>query len=236
MSPDDQPTIFALTTALTGFLAYHFLAQSHWLRHWIRNRSARGQFSQNRVFAQRFLGILFLGLLPFAATWMLQTRDPDLIGLGKGDLYQSLRATALLSVVIVLITFFNAQKESNLDMYPQIRVKEWSWRLVFWSSLTWALYLLAYEFLFRGLLFFLVLHAEGFAVATAVNVTVYALTHLPKGEKETLGAIPLGFVLCWFTFATGSIWLAVAVHVVMALSNEWLSIYYHPEMRVKKTD
>lgn len=234
MAPDDYPTIFALATTLIGFLAYHFLAQSPWLRHWIRKTSPRGLFSPNRIFAQRFLGILFLGLLPFTATWLFQTRDLDLIGLGKGDLSQSLRATALLSAVIVLITFFNAGKESNLDMYPQIRVKEWSWRLVFWSSLTWALYLFAYEFLFRGVLFFLVLHAEGFAVATAINVAVYALAHLPKGEKETLGAIPLGFVLCWFTFATGSIWLAVTVHVVMALSNEWLSIYYHPEMRVIK--
>jgi len=234
MSPDDQPTVFALATALGGFLTYHFLTQSHGLRHWIRKRSARGKLSPNRIFAQRLLGVLFLGLLPFGVTWLFQTRDPDLIGLGKGDLSQSLRATVLLSVVIVLIAFFNARKESNLDMYPQIRVKEWSWRLVFWSSLTWTLYLLAYEFLFRGLLFFLVLHAEGFAVATAINVAVYALAHLPKGEKETLGAIPLGFVLCWFTFATGSIWLAVTVHVVMALSNEWLSIYYHPEMRIKK--
>ncbi len=234
MSPDDQSTVFAIITALAGFLSYHLTAQSHWLRHWVRKVSARGRLSPNRIFTQRLLGIVFLGVLPLGATLLFQTRDLDLIGLGKGDLYQSFRATALLSTVIVLMTFFNARKESNLDMYPQIRVKEWSWRLVLWSSLTWALYLLAYEFLFRGVLFFLVLHAEGFAVATAVNVAVYALAHLPKGEKETLGAIPLGFVLCWFTFATGSIWLAVMVHIVMALSNEWLSIYYHPEMHIKK--
>lgn len=136
MPPDDRPTIFALSTALAGFLTYHFLAQSHGLRHWIRKRSARGRLSPNRIFAQRLLGILFSWA---AAFWRyLAISDPrpgpDRAG-RRGFVPIAPRATALLSVVIVLITFFNARKESNLDMYPQIRVKEWSWRLVFWSSL-----------------------------------------------------------------------------------------------------
>ncbi|MBK7407617.1 MAG: hypothetical protein IPJ40_05760 [Saprospirales bacterium] len=40
-------------------------------------------------------------------------------------------------------------------MYPQIRVAEWTFSLVLWSSLTWVLYLVGYETLFRGILFFL---------------------------------------------------------------------------------
>jgi membrane protease YdiL (CAAX protease family) len=68
--------------------------------------------------------------------------------------------------------------------------------------------------------------------AIAVNVAVYSFVHLPKGKKETIGAIPLGFILCFLTLNTRNIWAAYWIHVVLALSNEWISLAIHPDMEV----
>ena len=71
----------------------------------------------------------------------------------------------------------------------------------------------------------------GFAAAMVLNTILYALAHLYKGRMETLGSVPVGVLLCYLTFLTGNIWTAVVIHCLMALSNEWFSIRFHPDMR-----
>jgi membrane protease YdiL (CAAX protease family) len=53
--------------------------------------------------------------------------------------------------------------------------------------------------------------------------------------KETLGAIPLGLLLSYLTLESNSILIALVVHIIMALSNEWFSIRSNPEIKVKLT-
>ena len=50
--------------------------------------------------------------------------------------------------------------------------------------------------------------------------------HVPKGAKEGIGAIPLGLLLCMITFRTETIWVAMIVHFVLSLANEWYSLKY----------
>jgi membrane protease YdiL (CAAX protease family) len=93
-------------------------------------------------------------------------------------------------------------------------------------------YLFAYEFLFRGLLLFFCIEELGVVLALIVNIFLYSLVHIPKGRKETIGAIPMGIILCILTIHSGTIWMAFWIHCSLALSNEWLSIKYHPDMKI----
>ena len=43
--------------------------------------------------------------------------------------------------------------------------------------------------------------------AIAINIALYSATHILKGLDETIGAIPLGFVLCLLTISSGTIGL-----------------------------
>ena len=113
-------------------------------------------------------------------------------------------------------------------MYPQIRTPlPWGRGLLFSSAMTLVLYTLAYEIMFRGYLLFSCEKEMGAVLAIVINTSIYALVHIPKGWKETVGAFPMGIVLCWLTLETGNIWIAVIVHIALALSSEWLSIYFH---------
>ncbi len=128
------------------------------------------------------------------------------------------------------MNFVNCKKPDNLNLYPQIRAKEWSFNILFNSALTWILYLLVYEFMFRGFLLFIFLQYVGVWSAIALNVSIYSLVHVPKGLKEAVGALPLGIVLGIITVQTESILVALIVHIVLALSNEWFSLRVHPNI------
>ena len=135
--------------------------------------------------------------------------------------------------LVIPLAYFSAKKPKNLQNYPQIRAKLWTRKTLFINLLGWALYLFGYEFLFRGVLFIPLEDALGVWPAIAINVALYSATHIPKGLDETLGAIPLGVVLCLLTLASGTIWIAFIVHLAMAWTNSITALKHNPETHFK---
>lgn len=181
---------------------------------------------------QRFLGVFIFGIIPLVAILAYGEKKVADFGI-VAPVPETYTWIIILSAVIIFINYLNATTAANLEMYPQIRSSEWSLGLLTLSSLSWIFYLVSYEFLYRGFLFFATLSLVGLWPAIVLNTAIYALIHIPKGFKETVGAIPLGVLLCYLTFRTDSIWVAVFTHVVMAISNEWFSLRAHPQMVIK---
>jgi membrane protease YdiL (CAAX protease family) len=140
---------------------------------------------------------------------------------------------AILGGLILIGNFFVAGSKENLEQYPQIRISNWSYKSLAVSSITWVLYLTGYEVMFRGLLLFSVYHEFGINTAISLNVLLYALVHLPKGKRETIGSVPLGFILCVLAIHTGSFLVPLLFHIIMALSNDYFAIRKNPDMRIK---
>ena len=139
-----------------------------------------------------------------------------------------------LAILVMPITYFIAQKAKNLVNYPQIRAKIWTQKTVILNIVGWSLYLLGYEVLFRGVLLFPLVEYMGVWPAIAVNIALYSATHIPKGMDETIGAAPLGLVLCLLTLASGSLLIAFVIHVVLALKNSFTALKFHPEINYQK--
>jgi membrane protease YdiL (CAAX protease family) len=217
--------IFSLATITLCFLIFHFTINSSHLKNKFQERWGEKGIAVYFIYFQRMLGFLLYGIVPacIIAFSELSFLKVGVVGtLGTEVMFWSLG----LSVVVIIMNFFAAKSSDNLVAYPQIRSKVWTPMLTFKSALTWSLYLVAYEFFFRGYLLFSWNEEAGKLPAITVNVAVYALVHVPKGVKEAIGAIPLGIVLCLLTLKTGVIWIPIFVHIAMALSNEWFSIYY----------
>lgn len=112
-----------------------------------------------------------------------------------------------------------------------MRLSTWGQKEVLISISGWALYLLAYEYVFRGLLLFSTAEAFGAWPAVGINLLLYSVFHIPNGKKETLAAIPFGLVLCIVSLLTGSFWMAFLLHLILSTSTEMFSIHYNPDMR-----
>jgi len=134
--------------------------------------------------------------------------------------------TLILAAILVPMGAKNAKGKEHLNLYPQVRMKSWNPIEYLSNIFSWGLYLLGYEFLFRGILFLGLIPFVGLYPAITINTVLYALAHLYKGKKETLGSIPLGIVLCLITAHTETIWTAFAVHWIMATNNFVWSQYY----------
>jgi membrane protease YdiL (CAAX protease family) len=223
---------YAIAALTLGFIAYFFLSFSPAVLERWRARGERA-YAYYLVLYQRYMGVLCLGVLPAAGLWFLNKSPLD-YGFQSGMTAYDFMWIGGTALLILPINYFNARKPDNLAMYPQIRLKEWSWAVVLHNAMSWVAYLLAYEWLFRGL--FLMSAAAVLPMWTAILLTtsLYAIAHIPKGLKETVGAMPLGVLLGYLTLQTNTLWIAWGIHVVLALSNSYLSLYYQPDMRLKR--
>jgi membrane protease YdiL (CAAX protease family) len=216
----------SIATVTAAFLTYHYTTSSVLLRKKFEEKFGEEKAKIGWVHFQRLFAVFCFGVVPLVIL-ASQNIDFQSVGLNFNNFGTSLKWIFGLGAVVVIMNYFAARTDDNLSMYPQIRMPApWPVSLKIASALTWAAYLLGYEFMFRGFLLFSCFEELDKTLAIVINVALYALVHLPKGWKETIGAIPLGIVLCLLTLQTGNIWIAFLVHVAMALSNEWWSLWW----------
>ncbi|MFP4042069.1 MAG: CPBP family intramembrane glutamic endopeptidase [Bacteroidales bacterium] len=215
-----------------GFFFYFII--SYWLKNRLHNtfKNIEKQTFYEYIF-QRILGFLFLGIFPAIVFYYTQDESLSAYGININQLPISLLWILILGSTVLILNFFFAGSKRNLQQYPQIQIKNWTFSLFSLNAITWILYLFSYELLFRGILLFSLYDAYGTGAAVILNTILYSLVHIPKGQRETLGAIPLGIILCLITIQTSSFFVAFAFHAIMAVSNDYFAIKYNPDMRIK---
>ena len=222
--------IVAVVWSAVGFSIYIFLSRNKSLVRKIWKARPNLDSQAKEIALQRLWGFIFLGVFP--VIFILFFPEKGLRDFGLGCSWQTAPPwwVIVILVIILIAGFYSAKQAGNLAMYPQIRTQQWTPGLLSLSGFSWVVFLLGYEFLFRGFLLYASLAVMDVWPAIALNCALYALAHLYKGPGETFGAIPLGILLCYLTIVTGNIWTAVGIHSVMALSNEWWSIKANKNM------
>ena len=253
MSPDfdfaisdaDRIVLVSVLASLFSFFLYWYGTHTAWferwtVREWFTSDANTRRLSDDdravrRVAVARIFGGAVMGLVPWVCLyWTDASLTPAAIGLAfyaETALFSTV-AIVVLSALLVPVAASSAKKVKNHAAYPQMRVQEWTSRRRRINAATWAFYLLGYELMFRGVLLFPVAEALGVWPAVAINVAIYASTHMPRGMDETLGAIPLGALLSVLSLYTGTIWIAVVVHIVLAWTNSFVAIRSNPAMNV----
>lgn len=226
----DSDFYISIIVVTTVFLAYFFLSNSSFIKNRLIRKAGVDKTKIYWILFEKLVGFFFFGIVPLTVVFVGFKGRLQLFGLSGENILQSFYWVIGLSPVLILLSYFNSKTKENLLRYPQIRTSEWTLQLLVVSALSWLLYLLAYEFMFRGFLLFVSERNVGYWYAIILNIVIYSLAHLPKGMKETIGAIPFGLVLCLISLQTGSIFASFFLHLVLALSNEWFSLKANPEM------
>ena len=217
----------SISIVTIGFIIYYFTIHSVLLHKHFVKKDGEKKAKSTWVIYQRLIGVLIFGVIPILIAFCLNI-DLASIGLTFENKSPTLMWMIIFSLLCVSINILACKEPDHLEMYPQIRTPlPWSKGLLFTSAITLVLYTLAYEIMFRGFLLFSCEKEMDIISAIIINISIYSLVHIPKGWKETIGALPMGFALCAFTIKSGNIWFAVVVHSALALSSEWLSIYFH---------
>ena len=233
-NPDNVMMLTGLLWSVTGFALYFFISKNSRLTNRLSTLFPLLPPEVIRVTLQRFWGVLFLGIIPLLIVLFGFRSSPGTFGLSFNYLQPPPVWSYALVPVIIFVAYIIASRPSNLELYPQIRATTWTWGILWINSIGWIAFLVAYEFLFRGFIFFTSLAVLDPVIAIGVNVVLYALAHFYKGPSELLGSIPIGVLFCYLTLKTGNIWSAVAIHSMMAISHEWFSLKAHPQMKLIK--
>lgn len=229
--PEALESILVLLLCTIGFTVYHFLSGANRTRALLRLRYGARKAPTQNIFFQRYLGMISIGLLPAFVLWLVLGKGLSSYGVKAENLVLSFYWILGLGLLIIIINYFNTQNRETQKVYPMIREQEWTIGLAARNAISWIAYLAGYELMFRGILLFGLLPTFGVWPAIAVNAAIYAFAHVPKNLAETLGAIPLGIILCLITLHTGTIWAALFIHVTIALSTSFLSLHAHPTFK-----
>jgi membrane protease YdiL (CAAX protease family) len=237
---NDLMSFLPIVVSLVFFIMYWFTAQSPKIKKYFFDKYEFDQAALNHIFFTKIFGFVVMGIIPVMICVIFLDIPFAKYGLTiipETTMY-SLAWIVGLSVLVIPLVHFSAKKAKNLVNYPQVRSKVWTRKMVIKNATGWFLYLFGYEFLFRGVLLIPLVHPEfgiGIWAAIAVNIALYSATHIPKGLDETIGAIPLGLVLCLLTLASGTIWIAFIVHVAMAWTNFFTALKFNPETNYVKS-
>lgn len=179
--------------------------------------------NERAVHLQRFTGALLLGLIPLLASQALPG-GLAVCGVGLPKPGASLAFALALPVLLLPVLYFSVTNERGRAHYPQIRDAKWGRGLQARNVATWTVYLLGYEFFFRGFLLFALAHWLGGTAAVLFTTVLYAIAHLTKDPLECLATVPMGLILGAGALYTGGFWGPFAAHLGIAVVSETMAM------------
>lgn len=152
--------------------------------------------------------LIYYLLIPLAASWLLFREKPRDYGIRIGRWKPSIILTTVSLGVMALI-LYGASKIPEFRSYYRMYDIDWPQLL-----LSHALYMFAWEFLFRGYMLFGLERSIGKS-AVFVQTIPFVLLHLGKPFLETLACIPGGFILGFIAYRTRSFLPCFIIHFGM---------------------
>ncbi len=182
----------------------------------------------------RVLHFRYLSLVIYGVGFLLgMSMGIDSGFLNISELGPMIWLLVLLVLIIGLVNYRLSKSLKHQTQYPQVHVRQWTYKLLVNNGISWILYLFFYEALFRGIFLFTSISSWGIVIAIILNVVVYSLAHIYKGKFEMIGAVPLGIVFCWITIYSQNIWPVFILHLTIALSNDMFCLWNNPKIEVR---
>jgi membrane protease YdiL (CAAX protease family) len=226
ISPREFEVVGSLLVVILAVLVHQYPMSVERFQREIGDRD--GEYS---VLAHRAMGFVLFGLLPFLFSWPLGGVGVGPRGFGTENLGAGLLAAIVIGILSVMVVSFGPVSARMRRDYPVIRRGQWS-QLTHWSSnISWIVYILGYEYMYRGFLLFLLADAFGSILAVAFTTALYVLHHLPKGYEEAFSSILMGVVLGALAIWSGGFWAAFMLHAFVAISSEYHILKTHPVIR-----
>lgn len=218
--PKDQSYIALLSVILVISLVFLYF------RYILRSRILNSGKVLIDFFLGKITGFLLFGLVPFVILFLSDDLSPADAGFTTGDIDRYLLLVAAIAIAVSLVTFFVTGINSRLKKGGSIDIPSLSFRNLLVIVSGWTIYILGYEFLFRGVLWFFCFSAFGFMPALLINIIIYSLAHLGQGSLMSAGSIPVGIIFCLLAHISGTFLFPFIIHTTMAVSYECFSVYH----------
>ena len=215
------------------FYIYHYFVTSGQTEKYCDKISPPVQKEIVLFLLKKISGFLILGVFPGWMYYYILNPDFGLFGLSVAQFNKNLSVILSLITIIAVILFIN-QKINIQNNSLQINISEWSSFLFLINATGWIIYLIGYEFLFRGILLFECYISFGFWPAIAINVSIYSAIHLMYGKAQTFGSLLFGGVASYLTLSCGTLLIPIIMHVSLCLISDYFSIRFNQNLSFTK--
>jgi membrane protease YdiL (CAAX protease family) len=142
--------------------------------------------------------------------------------------------TFFLFLAVVLISAILASTSVKKKLKSKTEISQYNSNQGWIYFIIRFVFLLSYEFFFRGILLFTLIETSGLFIAIIISTILYVLIHAFDSRAEILGAIPFGIILCLFSYYTNSIWAAFFIHITLSGVFE-VSMFNHLTLKTYKS-
>ncbi len=160
---------------------------------------------------KHFLGIIIFGAVPltfYSTKLSFKISSSDSIWILIGSF-------AVASFLAAFIAYSSAKK---IKLSPHDIRNDFSLEITGYFIIR-VIFLISYEFFFRGVLLYLFVDEIGLWPAIIVITALYVIIHAFDTRAEIIGAIPFGIILCLFSYL-GSLFMAVGLHLILSFTYE----------------
>lgn len=223
-----------LVGTLVFFYIYYYFIHSDFLK----KRFEKKQSNKDEIkffLTKKISGFLILGVIPVVFYSLFVNPNIDFFGFSTSHFSSVFIIILILSAIIVLAVYVN-QKSNPERNSLQLKIAEWNFILFGINSFGWIIYLIGYEYLFRGILLFECNSSFGFWPAISINVVIYSAIHMVNGKDEALGALIFGTIASYFTLVQGTILIPIFMHIVLSLFSDYFSIRLNKNLSFVKLD
>ena len=170
------------------------------------------------------LFFLLLFLVPLLIIVFSESEPPLALagmGLRLGNAALGFAIVAAAAPVTLLIGYFASGTPEIQAQYPYSKTACKNDRsFVLYETLYVLLYYTAWEFLYRGVLFFPLLNNYGILIAFSVPTALSTLHHTGHPDSEVWGALAGGILFSAIAMLTGSILYPLLVHALLGVSDD----------------
>jgi membrane protease YdiL (CAAX protease family) len=227
---DDLRISLIIIGTLGFFYLYYYTAHSSVMGNWIYKNTIGITPDLRLFFFRKLSGFIFLGVMPAMLYFSVTENMFEKFGLTFSRFFDNFFLIAGMMALIAVLLYFRHRKNPGLSSL-QIKTNRWSSTLLIFDILGWSLYLLAYEFLFRGILLFESYEHFGLLPAVVINIAIYSAIHMVNGKEQALGSILFGAVACYLTLSMGTILIPIFMHIALSGFSDYFSVKMNPAIR-----
>lgn len=132
--------------------------------------------------------------------------------------------TVFFVALTLYIASHIAQKkyEKFLKNYPQKSVPGINFIIGYF--LARIIFIGVYEIWFRGYLLSDSINTLGLGLGILLNIVLYMSLHIANGKEEVIACVPFGILLCGLCIWQEAIWAAIAIHLSLTVSFEFVAL------------
>ena len=166
-------------------------------------------------------GLLFL--IPILIIKFIFRERISLFGLKRGDYLFGLKIAGTACIIMIVIIWFVSAIPSFSESYPTLSSARENWMAFMFFEAALLLYMLAWEFIWRGYMLFGLEEKFGY-YTVLVQMLPFVILHNGKPVLETFGAIIGAVALGVLALRTRSVFYGIIIHFSTLFTMDIISI------------